>query len=158
MLTYLLYFFIAGVAATIFKYVFGFLLGLPSLGIMALLKYDTESHPKLFVTIGILNHAVIAMVYSFVIFITTFNYADRYGGDMWFYIIASVLWALTLSADINNFYIISLVTCVGGLILAWLGFSYLGPIILGIISIIIGLVYHLGRVNLMINIAKSEEE
>lgn len=158
MLVYIFYLLAAGIIATIFKLVVGLVMGLPAAGVIALTKMKFETHPRLFTIIGVINHTIAATLYALVIFIFTYNFAYSYGGNAWFYMIASVLWGTTVVAGSGIFYKTMLAICTLGLIAAWYGYSIFGILQAGAIVGIVSLIYNVGKMNMLVDIAKDEEQ
>ncbi len=156
MITYFLYIVMAMVTAWVFKIAAGIIFGIPTfifsllLGLQGIeIDEAFERHPRRFVLLGILNHSIIGAFYGFVIFLVTVNYLLYYGGNFWLYAITSVLWSLTIISGASAFYGTILAPCTLGLILAWLGFSFLGPIIIWVITILISIPYYMGRIDIL---------
>lgn len=155
---YLGYLIIVGIVATIFKYAMGLIMAIP-VGIIALIKKGDmdsllEDHPRLVYFMGVMNHTFASVVYSYVILYATGIYASRYGGNFWFYVIVSVIWSLSMLASLSAFYGIAFFTCTIGLALMWMQF-WLAPILIGIISAVISIAYHFGRIQTAIEIGKE---
>lgn len=154
-LVYLFYLVVAGIVATIFKFAMGLIMAIP-LGVIALIKKgDIESlievHPRLIYFIGVMNHTLASIIYSYVILYSTAIYADRYGGNFWFYAIVSVIWSLSMFSGLSSFHGIAFFTCTIGLILMWNGFWF-APVLIGLLSAIISIAYHFGRIQTAIDI------
>lgn len=157
MLTYIIYLFIAMLTAWIFKTAAGLILGIPGFLIMYLLglkKGDSEDeiferHPRRFILYGILNHSIVGAAYGIVIFLVTVNYLLHYGGNFWLYAITSVLWSITIVSGASVYYGTMLAPCTIGLILAWLGFSFLGPVVMWIVTLVVSIPYYMGRVDVL---------
>lgn len=159
MLVYLGYLIVAGIVATIFKYAMALIMAIP-LGVTALIRKGDmdsllEDHPRLTYLIGAINHSFASVVYSYVILYSTGIYASRYGGNFWFYVIVSVIWSLSMLANLSSFYGIAFSTCTISLILMWWMQFWLAPILIGIISAIISIAYHWGRIQTIIDMDKE---
>jgi|GEM_PF-5323886 len=155
-LVYLFYLVMAGIVATIYKYAMGLIMAIP-LGIIALIKKGDmdsllEERPRLIYFIGVMNHTIASIVYSYVILYSTGFYASSYGGNFWFYVIVSVIWSLTMLANLSAFHNIAFFTCTIGLVMMWWMQLWFAPILIGIVSAIISIAYHFGRIQTAVDI------
>lgn len=153
------YLILAGIVATIYKLTISLVMTVP-LGVITLInKGDVETlienHPRLVHLVGVLNHTLASIVYAYVILYSTGFYASRFGGNFWFYIIVSVVWSLSMFAGLSSFHGIAFFTCTVGLILMWNQF-WLAPVLIGILSAIISLAYHFGRIQTAIDLDEDK--
>lgn len=152
MLIYLFYLCIAIFVSFVYKIAISLILRLPKHLLLVILKTRGKDfitffneYPRWHILYGIINYSITGAIYSIIIFIITINFYLGYGGNIWFYIIASVLWSITIINGVMCFHWTILAPCTVGLILAWLGFSIFGPIIMWTLTIIVSAAYYFGR-------------
>lgn len=156
MLTYILYLIIAMIAAGTFKFISGLIMGGIGFILMFIFRIDFNDidlllikHPKKFFIFSILNHSIIGAIYSALIAYITFSFINYYDGNIWLYIISSIFWGLTIISGTTSFYGVLVASCLGGLTALYLGFGYIGIIIVWLLVVLISIAYYLGRIDII---------
>ncbi|WP_042375290.1 hypothetical protein [Neobacillus jeddahensis] len=156
-LYFLLYALIGGIAGAIFKWVAALLEGIFIGGISGLLTgfkstiaERMEYYPKRFFFILLLKNVIVGSINALMIYIITFNFMFQFDGNYWVYVIASIFWSFLLLGYTPSFVGMYFMTSTVSLILMWVGFSILAPLIIAPITFIISLAYYYGRINVIL--------
>lgn len=157
MLSFLLYAVIGGVAGWIFKWVASlveiffifFVTGILT-GFKGSIEDRMGLYPKRFFFVLILKNVVVGSVNALLIYIITFNYMLNVNGNYWLYVIVSIFGSFLILSYTSACRGIYFMTSTISLIVMWLGFSILAPLIIAPITFIISLTYYYGRINLIL--------
>lgn len=162
MLAFLLYAIIGGIAGSIFKWVaalvevfFIFVFSGILTGFIGSIEERMESYPKRFFFSLLLKNVIVGSINALMIYIITFNYMYQVQGNYWLYVIASIFWSFLILGYTPAFQGMYFMTSMVSLILMWVGFSFLAPLIIAPITFIISLAYYYGRINVVLEQEQS---
>lgn len=157
MLAFLGYVAIGGVAGWIFKWIAALVESIFVFGITGLLTGFKKSidermelYPKRFFFVLLLKNVIVGSINATMIYIITFNYLFNVDGNYWLYVIASIFWSFLILGYTPAFTGMYFMTSTVSLILMWVGFSILAPLIIAPITFIISLAYYYGRINVIL--------
>jgi hypothetical protein len=156
-LAFLLYVIIGGVAGAIFKWIASlveliFIFGIAGIltGFKGSIDERMELHPKRFFFVVLLKNVVVGTINVLMIYIITFNFMYSVHGNYWLYVIASIFWSFLLLGYTPAFIGMYFMTSTVSLILMWVGFSILAPMIVAPLTFFISLAYYYGRINVVL--------
>lgn len=151
MLTYLFYLFTAMFASWIFTFIAS-LVEMVFMFVTGLYSIDTASkiqrRPKTFFSVLILKSSFLGLLNSYMILYVTIGFFLNYDINYWLYVITSVVWSLFILQYSGFNPWIYFFTSTVALVFLWLGFGLIAPIIIGLVSIVVGFAYHFGRINM----------
>ncbi|MGX1402373.1 hypothetical protein AB7M70_011846 [Bradyrhizobium japonicum] len=157
LLKFLLYAVIGGVAGWVFRWVAALIelilvVGIGSLftGFKGTLADKMEWYPKRMFFLILLKNVVVGSINALMIYIITFNFMLYYNGNYWVYVIASVFWSFLILSYTPAFVGMYFMTSTVSLVLMWMGFSILAPLVVAPITFIISLAYYYGRINVIL--------
>lgn len=111
--------------------------------------FDTD-HPRLLISLGIINHVTIGSVYAFIIAVITFYFLANYNVSYGLYSFLAICWSFTIVSGMqSHFRKILLWSCVGG-VLALLAFPS-SPLffVYEIVVLAVGIAYYFGKIDLI---------
>lgn len=153
MLNLIEYVVIGMVVAFAFKFVVGLLTVGVGVAVMALMGFKERriemlflKHTKVFFAYGVLLNTTIGVVYCMVIALITLGFINEKSANAWIYKALSFAWALTILRGADLFRGILLSSCLGGLVLVYVGFGILAPVVTWVLVAIVSLAYYFGRI------------
>jgi hypothetical protein len=162
LLYFLLYAVIGGVAGSLFRFVAGLIEGFLMFvvaglltGFKGTLDERINLYPKRTFFVILLKNVIVGSINALMIFIITFNFMASVNGNYWLYVIASVFWSFLLLGYTPAFTGMYFMTSTVTLVLMWLGFSVLAPLVVAPLTFIISLVYYYGRIDAVLELEKE---
>lgn len=156
-LYFLLYAVIGGVAGWVFKWIAALIelimiygVGGMLTGFKGYLEDKMDAYPKRMFFVILLKNVIVGSINALMIYIITFNFMYQYNGNYWLYVIASIYWSYLIIGYTPSFTWMYIMTSTVSLILMWVGFSILAPLIVAPITFIISLAYYYGRINVVL--------
>lgn len=126
----ILYLVLAGIISYIFKRIVGTVMGGPLL-LLATVSNSSfeelfERNPRLFIAIGVFNHATAGALYALLIYAFSAYFVYVLGGNYWLYFVLSVIWAFIALGEASGMIDVFFFACVCGVPLLWFaGASFL---------------------------------
>lgn len=156
MSTLLFYIATATVIAGIYKFGAFLISGILALILGFILKINVNEldevfvkHPKKFYLYGTILNATIGVIYSLIIAYTTYYFIFNYGGNYWLYVILSLLWGFTIIFKAETYHSVLLSSCLGSLILLYLGLGIWGMVTVWLVTIVGFYAYFAGGINML---------
>jgi hypothetical protein len=157
MLAFLLYAVTGGIAGMIFKWVaslvelfFMFVVTGLLTGFKGQMEERMENYPKRFFFVLLLKNVIVGSINAIMIYVVTFNFMYQVDGNYWLYVMTSIFWSFLLLGYTPSFAGMYFMTSTVSLILMWVGFSILAPLIVAPLTFIISLAYYYGRINVIL--------
>jgi hypothetical protein len=108
-----------------------------------------QHKPKSFLTVLISKNIIIGLANATMIFMITANFLQMRGGNLWLYIVLSIIWSLFIISFNGAFRGIYFFTSTVTLSLYWLSFGSLAWIIVGFLTFVISVSYYFGKVKVI---------